>query len=94
MPGSLGIESIFQLFDEYIRSLEPGAHGIQIASGSEFSWKYRGQVLKPHTLMQVEAHFSDPVQDGTGCKVCGDASLWADDVRIYTVNQLCVHYQK
>ncbi len=94
MPGSLGIEAIVQACHTYILQLEPQAKNIRIATDSGFSWKYRGQILRQHQQMQIEVHFMPLSRTENGFVLCGDASIWADDIRIYQANQLCIQFQK
>ena len=54
------------------------------------NWSYRGQVLQSHKQMQVEVHFHKIQPVGNITQYTGDASLWADDSRIYEVKNLAI----
>ena len=49
------------------------------------TWRYRGQIVPSNCLMQIEAHITSVDRSSDQVTVETDASLWADDVRIYEV---------
>jgi 3-hydroxymyristoyl/3-hydroxydecanoyl-(acyl carrier protein) dehydratase len=88
MPGSLGIEAIVQAMTVLMLSEEKSKPTVYIAIGQEIEWKYRGQVLQENKEIQVEVHIQD-IQIHDSVKYCsGEASLWADDKRIYEIHNL------
>lgn len=90
MPGSLGIEVIVQAFKELIRSKERSETQITLAEDSSFQWKYRGQVLPNNKMMQVEVHLQNLEEQHHQEIYTGEASLWADDKRIYHIKNLAL----
>jgi 3-hydroxymyristoyl/3-hydroxydecanoyl-(acyl carrier protein) dehydratase len=94
MPGSLGIEAVVQAMTAFAQEQDPSLRGLSIAVGQEMTWKYRGQVLQKNRQMQVEVHLKkDQVTDGKPL-LSGDASLWADDIRIYEIHNLTLALQE
>jgi len=94
MPGSLGIEAIAQAMQLFIQRQNGAAARVSMASGQEMVWKYRGQVLQKHHRVQVEIHFRPVQRTRSGAVFSGDASLWADDRRIYAVHNLAFEIQE
>jgi len=90
MPGSLGIEAMLQAMKIYIRQHSNGAASAIIASGQKMNWSYRGQVLPYHRQMQLEVHFHKTQRLGKTNLFTSDASLWADDSRIYAVQNMAL----
>lgn len=93
MPGSLGIEAIVQAMKVFALSQGKSPSLASIASSQEFTWKYRGQVLQKNKQMQLEVHFQKSRSEGGTRYLCGDASLWADGLRIYEVKNLTLSTQ-
>lgn len=85
MPGSLGIETIAQAAKIFAANHFGKNSRISLALSQELVWKYRGQVLQQNKQMQVEIHFHKIISEGKKHYLSGDASLWADDLRIYEV---------
>lgn len=94
MPGSLGIEAILQALKVFARQqVGPGAE-IRLAVGPQMKWKYRGQVLQSHRQMRLEVHIR-PAQVAAGRRLLsGDASLWADDMRIYEAQNMVLEIKE
>jgi 3-hydroxymyristoyl/3-hydroxydecanoyl-(acyl carrier protein) dehydratase len=88
MPGSLGIEAIVQAMTVFAMTQEKTHPTAVIATGQEMTWKYRGQVLQKNKQMQLEVHFQKIRVVGGTRILSGDASLWADDMRIYEIHNL------
>jgi FabA-like domain len=53
-------------------------------------WKYRGQILPGHTQMKIEVNVTRVEEFDDRVILEGDASLWADAVRIYEVRHAAV----
>ena len=89
MPGSLGVEAILQAIQAYVIQFGPGrefkAARFRIPVGKNLTWRYRGQILPTNQLMQVEVHLTHVANENGRLLVEGDASLWADDLRIYEI---------
>jgi len=94
MPGSLGIEAILQAMKVFSFQQSKKFVTADIATGQKMSWRYRGQVLQHHQEMQVEIHFHKTQQFGKIKLFTGDASLWADDSRIYEVRNIALAMQE
>lgn len=90
MPGSLGIEAITQAFKVGVHAMSGTDTPITLAEGCKFQWKYRGQVLQAHQEMQVEVHILGQQTINGKKEFTADASLWADDIRIYAIKNLKV----
>ncbi len=90
MPGSLGIEAIFQAVSIFSRQQSKSTMPPDLVTGQKMNWSYRGQVLQHHQQMQVEVHFHKTEQRGTAKIFSGDASLWADNSRIYEVRNIAI----
>jgi 3-hydroxymyristoyl/3-hydroxydecanoyl-(acyl carrier protein) dehydratase len=90
MPGSLGIEAIIQAMKVFIHQQPKGATAADLVTGRKMNWSYRGQVLPRHRQMQVEVYFHKTQRIGTTKLFTGDASLWADDSRIYEVRNMVI----
>jgi 3-hydroxymyristoyl/3-hydroxydecanoyl-(acyl carrier protein) dehydratase len=88
MPGSLGIEAVVQAFKVAVHSKTKSPNPVTLAAGSEFKWKYRGQVLQNHREMLVDVHIIDQQIKNGKTEFTGNANLWADDIRIYEIQAL------
>ncbi len=90
MPGSLGLEAILQAMKVFARHQSNHTAAAVLVAGQKMKWSYRGQVLQNHRQMQLEVHFQKVQQTGKTKVYKGDASLWADDARIYAVSNLAI----
>jgi len=90
MPGSLGIEAIVQAMKVFARQTSGSSAAAIHVTGQKMNWSYRGQVLQHHQQMQVEVHFRKTQHIGKTKLFTGDASLWADDSRIYEVRNMAI----
>jgi 3-hydroxymyristoyl/3-hydroxydecanoyl-(acyl carrier protein) dehydratase len=90
MPGSLGIEAILQAMKVFAMQQSKCPATATLVAGQKMNWSYRGQVLQHHKQMQVEVHFHKTQFIGKTKLFTGDASLWADDSRIYEVRDLAL----
>ncbi len=91
MPGSLGVEALLQALQTFLLEQELGA-GLRLArfglpQAQEMRWKYRGQIVPGNRVMKLEAHISKLEQTPGGATLTADASLWADGIRIYELQQ-------
>lgn len=94
MPGSLGVEAIFQAIQLYAIQQDL-AHGLQNVGFQHKSphttvWKYRGQILRPDTEMHLEVHIKEVLKGNNQVSILADASLWKGTLRIYEVSDLAV----
>ncbi len=87
MPGSLGVEAAFQLVQAYVISEKLGKKfhkpGFALIPGQPIMWKYRGQITRKTRQMTIKVKLK-PQQPGETI-ILGDASVWADQVRIYDI---------
>ena len=94
MPGSLGVEAILEALQLY--ALHSGLSKrfrspvFAPVLDRPMVWKYRGQILPGHKQMKIEVNVTtiEEVEDRVILE--GDASLWADAVRIYEVRHAAV----
>jgi len=93
MPGSLGIEAIVQALKAVVHSTTKSANPVTLMPGLGFKWKYRGQVLKNHHKMVIDLHI-ERQQIVNKVKVFNaNANLWADETRIYELQNLAVQQE-
>jgi 3-hydroxymyristoyl/3-hydroxydecanoyl-(acyl carrier protein) dehydratase len=90
MPGSLGIEAMLQAMKVFIQQQSGNGVAVDLVPRQKMTWRYRGQVLQHHQQMQVEVHFHKMQPMGRTNVFTGDASLWADDSRIYEVRNMAL----
>jgi 3-hydroxymyristoyl/3-hydroxydecanoyl-(acyl carrier protein) dehydratase len=90
MPGSLGIEAIIQAMKVFAQKQSNNGVTVDLVTGQKMNWRYRGQVLQHNQQMQVEVHFHKTQRMGKTSLYTGDASLWADDSRIYEVQNMAI----
>ena len=90
MPGSLGIEAIFQAMKVFAQLQSKENQTADLVTGQKMNWSYRGQVLQQNQQMQLEVHFNETWQVGSKKLYKGSASLWADNSRIYEVRNLAI----
>jgi hypothetical protein len=53
-------------------------------------WKYRGQILQSHPQMKLEVNINRILETPEQVTIEGDASLWADTMRIYEVKNAAI----
>ncbi len=94
MPGSLGIESIVQLFKAAIHSITKSDQPVTMAANIRFKWKYRGQVLQSNQEMLIDLHIQNQHIKNGNTIFTANANLWADDIRIYEMQDLAVQQDK
>ncbi|WP_146151887.1 beta-ketoacyl synthase N-terminal-like domain-containing protein [Ahniella affigens] len=92
-PGSLGLEAMVQTL-AYVMLEQGMADGIEsprfetIATGFPHRWKYRGQVLPKHRIVQTTLEVIERGRDQRGPFAIAEASLWVDGQRIYEASGL------
>ncbi len=97
-PGSLGIEAMIQLLQFYM--LQENLHAgmthprfMPLALDCPISWKYRGQVVPEHKLIQIVVNVIETGKNSEGAAYAkAESSLWVDGLRIYEVKnlELCI----
>ena len=90
MPGSLGVEAVYQALQAYAFQAKLGENfkspRISLIQEKPVSWKYRGQIIPTTRQMTIKVVLRPVIQNAKEVIILGDASLWADQVRIYHVN--------
>ena len=92
-PGSLGIEAMIQALQLYMLEarmddgiVEPRFESL--GTGTDLTWKYRGQVLPHHRTVHTTIEITAKGRDERGAWATCEASLWADGQRIYEATNL------
>jgi 3-hydroxymyristoyl/3-hydroxydecanoyl-(acyl carrier protein) dehydratase len=93
MPGSLGVESVFQALqvfalEEDLGSMFNSPRFTQVEDN--IIWKYRGQISPEIDAMAIEVHITGITKTDDKVTVKGKASLWKDKIRIYEVKQIAL----
>jgi 3-hydroxymyristoyl/3-hydroxydecanoyl-(acyl carrier protein) dehydratase len=100
MPGSLGVDIMYQAFGLSLRSLLSPVYSANQTGDNVTStygikhdvmWVYRGQVTPENQRLSIELHIKDMYQDSEGITSTADGSLWVDGLRIYNVENLSMH---
>jgi 3-hydroxymyristoyl/3-hydroxydecanoyl-(acyl carrier protein) dehydratase len=94
MPGSLGVEAIFQAMRLFAlhQNLGESLDNPQIVHREQHSvlWRYRGQIDPGENQVELEVHITSIENNNNRITVTGDASLWKRDIRIYEVKQVAI----
>eukprot|EP00656_Telonema_subtile_P004501 TRINITY_DN1204_c0_g1_i7.p1 TRINITY_DN1204_c0_g1~~TRINITY_DN1204_c0_g1_i7.p1 ORF type:complete len:1346 (-),score=500.43 TRINITY_DN1204_c0_g1_i7:17-4054(-) len=95
MPGSLGIESMYQLIElfcvESELHLEVGGPACFEHELGQVSWKYRGQLTRRNSSMHSEVHIVSVQQCSDGSVVViAEGNLYVDQLRVYSASGLRV----
>lgn len=94
MPGSLGLEAIFQAMKVYALYYDLGAQftspHFEPMIDHQITWKYRGQIIQTDGMMTLEVDFDDIQTTTDQVTLIGTASLWKDNLRIYEVTQIAM----
>lgn len=89
MPGSLGVEAIYQALQAYAIHNRLGDNfkspRFSLILDKPVSWKYRGQIIPATKQMTIKVTLQPVIKEAGEITVLGDASVWADQVRIYHV---------
>ncbi|MFK7807042.1 MAG: PfaB family protein, partial [Saprospiraceae bacterium] len=92
MPGSLGVESIFQAMQVFALNQDLGkdfkSPKFTMLENHKQVWKYRGQILLGVEEMHLEVHVKQIEKRGDVLAIIADAFLWSGDMRIYQVTDL------
>lgn len=94
MPGSLGVEAIFQAMQTYAiqQNLAAGFKNprFEQVANHKTNWKYRGQILLHVKEMQLEVHIKSVDMQNGQLVVLADAYLWNENIRIYHVTNVAL----
>ena len=74
--------------------MERSDNPVSLVEGAAFQWKYRGQVLPTHQKMWVEVHLQNQEMFNSKNTFTAEASLWADDIRMYDIKNLALQQTK
>ena len=91
MPGSLGIESMYQLIESFCIHTGIGNGMKQRRFEHDLgkvSWKYRGQLTPKNDTMDSEIHIKSIVSVGDNIVILADGALYVDNLRVYTASNL------
>ncbi len=94
MPGSLGVEAICEAMQLYALQHDLGRqfHSPQFGLSSDLAltWKYRGQIQPGTRQMKIEVDINDVIIHPDQVIIEGNASLWADTIRIYELQHIAI----
>jgi len=95
MPGSLGIEAMFQLIEIYSVdrkfAQKYDIKNAQFEHGTgKTSWKYRGQLTPINDQMRAEVHIKSVELKNGGLDIIADGFLYVDKLRVYSATDLRV----
>lgn len=92
MPGSLGVEAILEAMQVFALQQDLGRElqnpRFDLVPDQTMDWKYRGQILQKTKIMKLEVHLTRIERTTSEVRVMGDASLWADRIRIYELKNV------
>jgi 3-hydroxymyristoyl/3-hydroxydecanoyl-(acyl carrier protein) dehydratase len=98
MPGSLGVEAVFEAIKAYALHDRLGYHFINphfgLEAGQDITWKYRGQIIPANKHMEIEVVSLVVEEHPDRIVVRGDASLWVDQVRIYEIKNAAINVRE
>ncbi|MFF4358103.1 beta-ketoacyl synthase N-terminal-like domain-containing protein [Streptomyces sp. NPDC001604] len=92
MPGSLGVEALLQGMQVY--AVETGlTDGLRnprfaLATGTDTTWSYRGQILRTDPDMEFDVHIKEIRREPGRILLLGDAHVWKSTLRIYRLGDL------
>ena len=91
-PGSLGLEAIMQTLEYYAvhHGYDQGLANPHFEYVEAIDFKYRGMVFPTTKRMETEIEIKEVVRDASGVTIRAKASLWADGLRIYTMDRVAL----
>ena len=94
-PGSLGVEAMIQTLQFYMlhKNMAKGFANprfVPIAPDHPVTWKYRGQVTPSIKRISIEMEITDAGRNEKGSFAVAEAWLWADNLKIFHVKDLCM----
>ncbi|MEW2578525.1 3-hydroxyacyl-ACP dehydratase [Streptomyces syringium] len=94
MPGSCGVEMLFQMVKAFLFHTgvitEGRLHALTPHPGAELRWTYRGQILPHHRQVQAEVHLRDVRREAGRLVARADGSVWRDGLRVYAVENIAL----
>ncbi len=98
MPGSLGVEAVFEALKAYALHFRLGDHFINphfgLEAGQDVTWKYRGQIVPANKHMEINVKSLRIEEHPDRILIMGDASLWVDHVRIYEILNAAINVRE
>ncbi len=98
MPGSLGVEAVFEALKAYALHFRLGSNftnpHFSLEAGQDVTWKYRGQIIPANKHMEIEVKSLAMEEHPDRIVVKGDASLWVDQVRIYEIKNAAINVRE
>merc|ERR1711968_264027 len=92
MPGSLGVESMYQLMEAFCIHSGVGSNMKQRCFEHDLgkvSWKYRGQLTPRNNKMDAEVHIRSVETSSSGdIVVLADGFLYVDNLRVYSTKNM------
>jgi 3-hydroxymyristoyl/3-hydroxydecanoyl-(acyl carrier protein) dehydratase len=83
-PGSLGLESLFQLLKVLARQRWPAANHFEVTPGAPHEWQYRGQIIPSNRRVNIQAIVTDC--DAQARRLTADGLLSVDGLAIYRMS--------
>ncbi len=95
MPGSLGIEALYQALQLYIIEHNIGRNEFNspkfgLALDIETTWKYRGQILRTDPDMSIELHIKEIKKEKGRILVIADGDLFKGNLRCYYIHDFAI----
>ena len=91
MPGSLGVEAMFNIIEYYCLAKGYGStmkHPIFVHDLGDTKWKYRGQLTRKNKRMDIEVHVHDVKVSKTRVSLVCSGNLYVDGLRVYRVDNI------
>lgn len=94
MPGSLGVEAVMQGLQTYVMATDlaagMGEVEFALAIDVDFSWSYRGQILRGDDRMEFELDVKEVRDIPRGLLVIADANVYKPGMRIYHLTNVAL----
>ena len=91
MPGSLGVESMYQMMEAFCIHSGVGGDMTQRCFEHDLgkvSWKYRGQLTPKNNKMDAEVHIKSVTHRAGQYVVIADGFLLVDNLRVYSTKNM------
>ena len=97
MPGSLGVEAMFQSLQVYVLNQDLGKDFQNPRFGlvpGKAKWVYRGQIIPTNQDMTLEVHIKEIRRVEGRLEILADGNLWKEGLRIYSVENIGLSIQE
>ena len=91
MPGSLGVEAMFQILQVYALEQDLGKQFSNPRFNhieEKIKWKYRGQITPANQQMSLDLHITNIQITDSEVRMVADGNLSKDGLRIYELTDL------